>query len=269
MIDVGLALLGAIVGFLVGLTSAGTGSLGTTLLLVFYGDPASPPYIPGPVLVGSSTLQGTVMKGVGTLRNWLDETLESRYALWIVAGALPFTAVGAFTTGALFRLGLFEVVLAVVLLVAAFFIVFEAAVLERGRAAEMPALTARLKTGSALLGAAVGFLAGLTSVGTGTIVISTLILLLRVPPRQATSIAILVGALVLSASGVSHFAQGNIDFEVVGLLIAGSIPGILVGTRLRGRLDPEPLRVAIAVVIALASARLLIKAITGSNFFGL
>lgn len=269
MIDIGLALLGLIVGFLVGLTSAGTGSLGTTLLVVFYGDPASPPYIPGPVLVGSSTLQGTAMKGVGTLRNWLDKSLETHYALWIIAGALPFTAVGAFTTGAVFRLGLFEVVLAVVLLVAAFFIVFEAAVMERARATSMPPLTGRFKAASAALGAAVGFLAGLTSVGTGTIVISSLILLLRVPPRQATPIAILVGAVVLLGASVSHLAQGNIDLEVVALLLAGSIPGVLVGSRLRGRLDPEPLRLAIAVVIAIASARLLIKAITGSNFFGL
>lgn len=266
--DFGIILLGLLVGFLVGLTSAGTGSLGTTLLFVFYGDPATPPYYPGPVIVGSSTLQGAAMKGVGTVRNWLDKTLRSPYATWVVVPALPFTVAGALTTEALFAVGLFEPILAAVLLVAAGFMVLEATVRKRAAPHDMPPLDRRYKRSAVLLGASIGFVAGLTSVGTGTLTISALILLLRVPAREAASIAILTGVFIFLFGAVSHLFQSHIDFVLAGLLLVGAVPGILLGTRLRGQLDPEPLRIAIAVVIALASGRLLIKFFTGSNFFG-
>jgi uncharacterized membrane protein YfcA len=221
------------------------------------------------VIVGSSTLQGAAMKGVGTLRNWLDKTLRSPYATWVVVPALPFTVAGALTTGALFAFGLFEPILAAILLVAAGFMAVEATVMKRVTLLEMPQLDTRYKLTAGLLGASVGFVAGLTSVGTGTLTISALILLLRVPAREAASIAILAGVFIFLFASIAHFLQSHIDFPLVGLLLVGAIPGILVGTRLRGRLNPQPLRIAIAVVIALASGRLLIKFFTGSNFFGL
>ena len=264
----GIAVIGLFVGLLVGLTSAGTGSLGTTLLIVFYGNPAAALHYPSPVIVGSATVQGAAMKGVGTLRNWLGDTLRSPHALWVVGPAVPFAAVGALFTGPVFEAGFFEPVLAATLLAAAALIAAETALLKRGRSAQMPAIDARYKAGACALGVGVGFLAGLTSVGTGTLTISALILILRVPPREAASIAILSGAVIFFCASVSHFLQSDVDFGVVGLLLAGAVPGILVGTHFRERLDPAPLRFAVAAVIALAAGRLLVKYLTGSNWFG-
>lgn len=264
----GVPLIGLFVGLLVGLTSAGTGSLGTTLLVVFYGNPASAIHYPSPVIVGSATVQGAAMKAVGSVRNWLGDTVPSRHALWIVVPAIPCAAAGALLTDPLFEAGFFEPVLAVALLAAAGFLVGETALLKRGRSGQMPALDTRYKAGASALGVGVGLLAGLTSVGTGTLTISALILVLRVPPREAASIAILAGSLVFLFASVSHLAQSHVDFGLVGLLLLGALPGILVGTHFREKVDPEPLRFVIAAVIALAAGRLLVKYLTGSNWFG-
>lgn len=261
LIDYWLILLGFIVGLIVGITSVGTGVIGMSSLYVFYSDV----YYPN-ILVGSNTIQGTGMKGFGSLLNFLRRTLHKEYILLISFSAIPFTIFGAYTTKKLFELNLFEVILSIILIIASILIVYETYFLPKIKLLEFPIITKKKKFLCILFGALIGFIAGMTSIGTGTLMISILILVIKLPPKIATSIAIFEGSLILFASSISHFLLGNFDFSLVISMIIGSIPGMAIGTKINEKIDVKPLRYAVAIVIFIASLRILIKIITGNNF---
>lgn len=261
LIDTWLVLLGFIVGLIVGITSVGTGVIGMSSLYVFYSDVYRPN-----VLVGSNTAQGTAMKGFGSILNFLRKALHKDYIFLISVSAIPFTIFGALTTKKLFELNLFEVVLSIILIIASLLIVWETYYLPKIKFEKIPTITKRKRIIAIIFGALIGFIAGLTSIGTGTLMISTLILVIKLPPKIATSIAIFEGSLILLASTISHILLENVDFTIVVSMLIGSIPGMVIGTEINKKIDAEPLRYAVAIVIFVASFRILVKVITGKNF---
>lgn len=109
-----------------------------------------------------------------------------------------------------------------------------------------------------VIGGGVGFLVGLTSVGAGSLVMVALMLLF---PRWAMSrrvgTDVMQGCILSAAAGAAHLTLGTVNLPIVGQLLLGSIPGVVLGSRL-SKLVPEViLRPAIAGVLALAAVQLL------------
>ena len=140
--------------------------------------------------------------------------------LWGVALALGFTAV--------------------VTLVRALFVpkVHE---LER----ETVPLTPRMKCTAVGLGLVLGFILGVTSVGSGALIGLALILIFRLTPHRVVGTDVFHAAVLLSAAGIAHVIAGNVDYGLMGNILIGSIPGVLIGERLARSVPANGLRPAL------------------------
>jgi len=246
--------VGFLGGTLVGMTGVGAGSVIAALLLIAY--PALSPQL----IVGSATTQAVVMKlfAVGARRHM--KLREMRLGLSMAAGASPLAIVGAFVSHRLHA----EVLRPILALVLGFVgAILIAQSVHRWRSAKAhitaDADPSAIKVG--VIGTVVGFVAGLTSIGTGTLFVSALAGPLRVDAHRAVAAALVAGLVTLVVSAVTHLALGHVNAALALGTCIGSVPGVLLGTLLATRLPAQSLRgvigggIVIAAAIALARLR--------------
>jgi len=240
--------VGFIGGTLVGMTGVGAGSVIAALLLIAY--PALSPQL----IVGSATAQAVVMKlfAVGARRHM--KLGETRLGLSMAAGAAPLAIAGAFVSHRMHAEAL-KTFMAIVLAFVGAILIFQS--VRRWRSAVGPHVAAHedppaLQVGA--IGSLVGFIAGLTSIGTGTLFVSALAGPLRVDAHRAVAAAQLAGLVTLVISAATHLALGHVNGALVLGTCVGSVPGVLLGTMLATRLPAQSLRGAIGGGIVIAAA---------------
>jgi uncharacterized membrane protein YfcA len=118
------------------------------------------------------------------------------------------------------------------------------------------AITARVRTIAILIGAAFGFIVGLTSVGSGTFFGLALLLLFPLSATRMVGTDLLHAALLLFVAGAGHLLHGNVDLHAMSWLLVGSIPGVLIGSHLSIRMPDRALRVVFAFVLVLSGIKL-------------
>ena len=233
-----ISLLGFITGTLIGLTGTGGGVLLTPLLLI------CTPY-PAVVVIGTDILNGAVTKLLGTFEHSKLGQVRWRLAMFLIAGSAPGTLGGmlflSFLKGRL-SAGqldhLLKSLLAAVLLGASLFL----PLVRNGKSAllrplpRLDLLGERLRLMAA--GAAVGFLVALTSIGSGSLLMILLLLLYPLPVTELVGTDILFGLATMTLAGSLHLAMGHFNGGLFLRLIAGSLPGVVLGGRLT-RYIPE------------------------------
>lgn len=109
-----------------------------------------------------------------------------------------------------------------------------------------------------LIGAAVGFLVGLTSVGSGTLIIVGLLFLYpRWQSKELVGTDVFHAAILVSAASAAQFAAGNVNVGMALSLLVGSIPGVLLGSKLAVGFPERLLRFSLAGVLLVSGAKLL------------
>ncbi len=249
--------VGLVGGTLVGLTGVGAGSVIAALLLVLYPD------VRPQVIVGSATIQAVAMKLVGVWGRRRFQLNERGLGLAMAAGAIPLAMVGALASSQLSGSVLRPIVSFVLIVVGAHLAVQAAQ--ERWKSGRGEAIgsggTDPALATVGMLGAGVGFIAGLTSIGTGTLFVSALAGPLRVAAHRAVGAALLAGLLTLIVSGAAHAGLGHLDAALVVGTCIGSIPGVLIGTALSNRLRAPALRgivgagIMVAALVAMTRGR--------------
>lgn len=248
-------LSGAAVGTLVGLTGVGGGSLMTPLLILAFGfHPAS--------AVGTDLLFASATKAVGTgvhsANKTIDWALVRRMSLGSVPAALlTIAAIRVFHLDGDKAARPLSIALAVLLILTA------AVLLLRGRLTRLaqtrtPELstqaTAALTTG---LGALLGVLITLTSVGAGALGVTLLVFLYpRMPIARIVGSDIVHAVPLTLIAGVAHWWLGTVDLRLLASLLCGSVPGIIVGSLLTPRLSDRVLRPILATVLVLVGLKL-------------
>lgn len=106
-------------------------------------------------------------------------------------------------------------------------------------------------------GLGVGFLTGFLGVGGGFLIVPALVLLLGMDMRDAVGSSLVVIALNSAAGVLGHLGESSVSWLIIGLLLAGGLPGLLLGTRLAQRLPVAQLRQGFAVLVILLGATLL------------
>ncbi len=110
----------------------------------------------------------------------------------------------------------------------------------------------------AAIGAVVGVLVALTSVGSGSITLPLLLLTLpAIAMRRLIGSEIAFAAFLVPVAAVGQGAFGNVSWPMAGMLLLGSIPGVWIGAKLCSWLGDAWLRPAIVIVLAFAGSRLL------------
>ena len=257
-----IIVFGFCVGVLVGLTGVGGGSLMTPLLLIVGG------YSPV-IAIGTDLAYGAITKTVGGWRHLKQRNVDLRLSWWLAAGSVPGALVGVYTINRLesaygddfepYLLG----AVAVALLLAATAILF--------RTLFRPGLVAKErdsavlqghvpKIGTVAIGVVLGFILGLTSVGSGALVGLALILLYKLNPRRVVGTDVFHAAVLLWAAGLAHLASGNVDLVLMASMLIGSLPGVWIGAALVPKVPPTGLRYALGVILVAASLGVLTKA---------
>ncbi len=109
-----------------------------------------------------------------------------------------------------------------------------------------------------LFGAAGGYLVGLTSIGSGSVMAVILLLLYPLAPAVVVGTDIAHATVLSLVTGVAHLWHGNVDLGLAGTLLLGSIPGVLIGSRMAPWLPARPLTIVLAIMLVFVGARQLL-----------
>lgn len=261
MTEFAFVFAGFFVGLVVGLTGVGGGSLMTPILIFFFG---VKPYL----AVGTDLLFAAVTKAGGTLSLARQQLVPWKVVGQLCAGSLPAALA---TLALLHQLGpasptvqiLMTRTLGVALLLTAAAMLYKAA---RGKvlARSLPAgdlgsaTRARHWSLPVLFGAVIGTLVTLTSVGAGAIGVSVLLLLFPLLPLPRIVAADIAYAVPLTlVAGLGHASLGSVDWSLLGKLLAGSLPGIWLGTRLMRHTPERLVRSLLSLLLAYAGTKLI------------
>jgi uncharacterized protein len=241
------------VGVLVGTTGMGGGSLMTPLLILLFG-------IKPVVAVGTDLAYAAITKTAGGFLHFRKGTVQTSLAWWLAIGSCPGAVAGVIL---LERLGLDDILLPLIagaLLLTGALVLFRALMSDGANERETVVMETRHKLAAVALGASVGFVLGLTSAGSGTLIAIGLILGFRLAPRRVVGTDVFHAALLLWVAAIAHLFSGNVDLMLTLTILIGSLPGVWIGTHLSTRLPERGLRPALGVVLLSAGLALLSKA---------
>lgn len=281
--DYRISLIGLFIGFLVGLTGMGGGALLAPIMILVM-------RIPPVWAVGTDITYSAITKGLGSIVHIQQKTFSAKnlkIAFWLGCGSVPATILGVglvqyirknygdVVNGIIIHAIGFTLVLVAILLIAKPFIMrlINRKNLEKQKRAALESETSGEAVSSAdptrwekryrplitiFIGAFVGFLVGLTSVGSGTLIIVALAFLY---PRLATKELVgadIVHGLVLNIAGaIVYFTAGTINWTIVGLLLIGSLPGVFLGSKLSKYIPDRIMRPVLATVLVISGWKLI------------
>ena len=250
---------GLLVGFVIGMSGVGGGSLMTPLLVMGFG-------VAPTTAVGTDLLYAGLTKAGGTVARGKLGSVDWRIAVLLMLGSVPAAlatsamvsssamhgaAVGTVITSAL----------GVMLVVTALALVFRHRLLETegrvGRRVE------KLRSGNVvawtlLLGAVLGVLVTLTSVGAGALgVVALLMLYPHLPTNNLAGTDIVHAVPLTLVAGAGHAITGSVDYQLLGNLLIGSLPGIVAGSLLAHRVPEKALRYFMGAVLFVVGIKLL------------
>jgi uncharacterized membrane protein YfcA len=249
------SLAGLAVGLLVGLTGVGGGSLMTPILILLFGiHPAT--------AVGTDLLYAAATKTAGSIVHGFNRTIDWRVVRLLATGSVPLTvltiaALGHLDISSPAARDLITAVLTVALLVTALTLVFRERIVARYAVrieALPPQRVAILTIG---VGAVLGVLVSITSVGAGAIAVTALILLYpRLPTARIVGSDIAHAVPLTLVAGIGHWFLGSINFDIMISLLLGSVPGIVIGSYAAVRIPETALRLVLAGTLIVVATKL-------------
>jgi len=256
--DYRVSVLGFVVGMLVGMTGMGGGAVMTpALILLGWAKPV--------IAVGTDLMWGTLTKSFGAFVHYRQKTVDFTIVKRLALGSVPGALAGLALLAALHRRGgeatdrVVVKMLGVALICVAFSLLVRSL---RGLRAKTEGAPAAAFTPPAwmtvLLGAVVGFLVSLTSVGSGSVIIATLVVLYPATPLRRIVGSDIAHALILvGISALGHLGIGSINTHLLGGLLLGSIPGVWIGSKMSALFPEKILRPTLATTLFFLGYKLL------------
>jgi uncharacterized membrane protein YfcA len=248
--DPAIIVFGLGIGILVGMTGMGGGSLMTPLLILIFG-------IQPTTAIGTDIFYSAVTKTVGGWRHFRMKTVNMELVKWLSIGSVPAAVLGVAIVSVLEKhIGedrldsLVYAVLGGTLLMVGIITLARALILrnlvdERDRFE----VGRKHKVAAIAIGATTGFVIGITSAGSGTVIAILLIAVYRLSPKKVVGTDVFHAAILLWAAGIAHWVGGNVDFVLAGNILLGSIPGVVIGAALSGKAPQGFIRTALGVVL--------------------
>ncbi|GII99203.1 hypothetical protein CLV28_2360 [Sediminihabitans luteus] len=263
--DLALVIAAFGIGIIVGLTGMGGGALMSPVLVLFFN-------VPPLTAVSSDLLASAVMKPVGSVVHLRRRTVDLRIVGWLCIGSVPTAFAGVFVMRALgdgealqhaikTALGVALLITVVGLVVRAYLSLRERALVRDHPELAKPALTGRVPLRplpTVVLGAIGGLIVGMTSVGSGSIIIIGLMALYpALKAKQLVGTDLVQAVPLVAAAALGHALYGDLDMAVTLPLLIGSVPGAWLGARLSTTLPGSVVRRALAVVLLASALKML------------
>jgi len=249
--------MGFAVGLLVGLTGMGGGAVMTPLLILLgWARPV--------VAVGTDLVWNAVTKGVGAFVHYRQKTVDLAIVKRLALGSIPGAVAGLLllaylrTRGAntMDRVVLRTLGIALVCVALSLFVRGLAAPLRQFQDTELnPKRRAWLTT---FIGLVIGFLVSITSVGSGSLIVASLVVIYPATPlRRIVGSDIFHALFLVGVAATGHLGIGGINGRLLAGLLVGSIPGVWVGSRMSAIFPEKVLRPLLATVLLCLGYKLL------------
>jgi uncharacterized membrane protein YfcA len=246
---------GAFVGFIVGLTGMGGGALMTPILVLLFG-------IQPLAAVSSDIVAAMVMKPIGGGVHWRRGTVKTGLVKWLALGSIPSAFIGVLILKKLgagpelqlrvkYALGVALLVVSIGLIVRPFL-----AAHRRAGDSQLPFEVKRLPT--LLIGIVGGIVVGLTSVGSGSLMIVLLLMLYpRLTLRELVGTDLVQAIPLVTSAAIGHLMFGDFHLGLTGSILIGSVPGVFVGAHFSSRAPDHVIRPSLIVVLSASALKLL------------
>lgn len=257
-----LPLLSFLVGIVVGLTGIGGASLITPMLIFVF-------QVPPSIAVSSDVVAATLMKVIGGVKHWQQQTLELEVVKWLALGSVPGSLTGVAILHLIKHIGTVNLDYILLRLIGAtILLVISSAIaqlllktfLPKLNLPALPKFDLKTKLGRILamsVGAVLGFLVGLTSVSSGSLFALALLAFFRLDSRKLVGTDLAQAAILLLFTSVGHLSLGTVDWSLVLPIWLGSVPGVMVGAKLCKRVPQVALRFVIYSLLAMVSWKLI------------
>jgi uncharacterized membrane protein YfcA len=263
--DLLLAVAAFAIGIVVGLTGMGGGALMTPVLVLFFN-------IPPLTAVSSDLVASAVMKPVGSVVHLRRGTVHLGLVKWLCLGSIPGAFSGVLIAKSLghgeevqqvirFALGVALLLAAAGLIVRAYIRLVERARNRMGRAKPLPEGPPKVglrPLPTVLLGAFGGLVVGITSVGSGSLIIIALMMLYpRLTANELVGTDLVQAVPLVGAAALGHILFGDFQMDLTTSLLLGCIPGVYLGAHLSSRAPGGLVRRALAFVLLASALKLL------------
>jgi hypothetical protein len=198
-----------------------------------------------------------VTKTVGGWRHFRMKTVNMELVKWLSIGSVPAAVIGvalvSYLQGQIGEERLDSLVYAVLggtllmvgIITLARALILRSLIEERDRFE----VEKRHKVAAIVIGATTGFVIGITSAGSGTVIAILLIAVYRLAPKKVVGTDVFHAAVLLWAAGLAHIVGGNVDFSLAGNILVGSIPGVVIGAALSDKAPQGFIRTALGLVL--------------------
>ncbi|WP_042463995.1 sulfite exporter TauE/SafE family protein [Neobacillus dielmonensis] len=253
--SIGIIFMGLFIGFMVGLTGVGGAALLTPILILLGINPS--------IAVGTDLFYNSITKLFGSIQHFKQKTINLKLVKYLAIGSIPsaLLAVGILHLfNAYFHnqeqiikhsLGYVLILVAVATLIKTFM----KNKIEWNQLQLKPVEEKRAM--SIAIGAVLGFIVGLTSIGSGSMFALAMLYLYRLGPSELVGTDIAHAFLLVTAAGILHAGIGNVDYMLAVNLLLGSIPGVIIGSSLSSKFPAKPLRTILAIMILLSGIKLI------------
>jgi len=255
MIDPLYVVSGFGVGLLVGMTGVGGGSLMTPLLILLFGiHPAT--------AVGTDLLYAAATKAGGSVAHGWARSIHWPAVIRLASGSIPASILTLVVLSRLDLSGessrsLVNLVLCFALLLTAASLIFRKTIMQRYRRRLEQLNPGTSARATVLVGVALGVLVSISSVGAGAVGVTALLLLYPQLPMTRIVASDIAHAVPLTlVAGIGHWATGAIDWRLMGVLLVGSLPGILIGSYWAHRVPETALRLVLATTLIVVAGNL-------------
>ena len=252
------AIAGVVVGFLVGLTGMGGASLMAPILIFLF-------HYKAKYAVGSDLAYASVAKIFSSVQHTRAGHVDFSLVWKLAIGSLPASLVGVWLlhhidkhSGKQAQTLITSLLGAVLVLVSLTLIARSIPKVEAWFEKQQPLSEKNTLTAAIAVGAVAGFLVGLTSIGAGVLFGVALLLLFGLRAKRMVGTDIVHGCILSAVAATGHFFAGDIDFGLVGSLLIGAIPGVLIGGFVCQRIPEQALRPTLGSVLLATGIRILI-----------
>ncbi|MGE7955413.1 sulfite exporter TauE/SafE family protein [Pseudomonas sp. NPDC089530] len=246
----GFVIAGLVVGFIVGMTGVGGGSLMTPILLWFGINPAT--------AVGTDLLYAAITKSGGVLVHQKNRNIDWRITGWLTLGSVPAVLLTlwflkSLDTDPQALNSVIKQALGFVLLLTALAILFKKKLLafaQKHAGDHYHLKDSNLNALTVVTGLILGTMVALTSIGAGALgTVALFILYPFLATKRLVGTEIAHAVPLTLVAGLGHASMGNMDWQLLGFLLMGSLPGIWLGSHMTGRVSDELLRPFLAVML--------------------
>jgi uncharacterized membrane protein YfcA len=255
-IDLALTLAGFLVGIIVGLTGMGGGALMTPILVIGFG-------VQPLAAVSSDLVAAVVMKPIGGGIHFRRGTVHMGLVKWLTLGSVPGALIGSYVVSHLpgdidetikVILGAVLLVAASAMVVRSYLVGHRAPGIDGAEAARVPVRHAL----TLIIGLCGGAIVGMTSVGSGSLMIVALMLLYpMLSSKELVGTDLVQAVPLVLAAAIGHLLWGEFEFGLTTSLLLGSIPGVIIGAHVSSRAKDSVIRPALVLVLTLSGLKLL------------